>query len=37
MGQHPVLAVKPAATQGWGAMPGAQSDCPFTRPYIYRS
>jgi len=35
MSLHQVLAAKPSGDVAAGAMPGAQSDYPFTRDYIY--
>ncbi|KQO25130.1 class I SAM-dependent methyltransferase [Acidovorax sp. Leaf78] len=37
MALHQMLAVRPDGDMATGAMPGAQSDYPFTREYIYRS
>ncbi|MFI8616939.1 class I SAM-dependent methyltransferase [Acidovorax sp. NPDC077693] len=37
MALHQMLAVRPDGDMTTGAMPGAQSDYPFTREYIYRS
>ena len=37
MALHQMLATRPDGDMATGAMPGAQSDYPFTREYIYRS
>ena len=37
MSLHQVLAAKPSREHVGGALPGAQSDYPFTRDYIYRN
>ena len=37
MSLHQVLAAKPSREHAGGALPGAQSDYPFTRDYIYRN
>lgn len=35
MALHQILAARPDGGQGTGCMPGAQSDYPFTRDYMY--
>lgn len=37
MALHQMLATRPDGNPARGAMPGAQSDYPFTRDYIYRT
>ena len=37
MALHQMLATKPDGNTSTGALPGAQSDYPFTRDYIYTS
>lgn len=37
MALHQMLAIRPDGDMATGTMPGAQSDYPFTREYIYKN